>query len=115
MRAGLIAAALLFIAVAPAGAEAVRVHRCGNVRTDLILMPAEEGDFGAFRIRARGVGCRTARRVASTYVISPGDPSKPTHIGSWRCTARTLDAQVMRVRCGMGEARITFRNQIPSG
>ena len=115
MRVGLIVAALLLTIAAPARADEDRVHRCGNVRADLILMPAKDGDFGAFRIRAWGVGCRTARRVASTYVISPGDPSKRTHIGRWRCTARTLDAQVVRVRCVMGEARISFRNQFPSG
>jgi hypothetical protein len=106
---------LLALAVVPA-AHAVGTQRCGNVRVDRTLRPDPEGNFGAFAIRARNTGCRRARRLASTYVRNPrSDPSAPRRIGRWRCTSRTIDNQVERVRCRLNERRVSFRNVLPSG
>lgn len=116
MRTAIVLALLvLAVAVAPA-AHAVETQRCGSVRVDRTLRPDPEGDFGAFAVRARNTGCRRARRLASTYVRNPGsDPSGPRRIRRWRCTARTIDDQVQRVRCRLGERRVSFRNVLPSG
>jgi hypothetical protein len=86
------------------------------VRVDRDLRPAAGGDFGAYPIRTRRTGCTRARRLASRYVREPAaDPTAPRRIGHWRCTSRTVDVQVVRVRCSLGNRRVTFRDHLPSG
>jgi hypothetical protein len=46
-------------------AQAAPAHRCGNVRVDRKLEPSVNGEFGAFRIRARQTSCASARRLAA--------------------------------------------------
>jgi hypothetical protein len=111
----LLAVLVVAVAVVPA-AGAGDTRRCGNVRVDRMLRPDPQGQFGAFAIRARDTGCRRARRLASTYVRDPvSDPGARRRIGRWHCTARTIDDQVQRVRCRLGERRVSFRNLLPSG
>jgi hypothetical protein len=111
----LLAVLIVGVAVVPA-AGAGDTRRCGNVRVDRMLRPDPRGQFGAFAIRARDTGCRRARRLASTYVRdAASDAGAPRRIGRWRCTARTIDNQMQRVRCRLGERVVSFRNVLPSG
>ncbi len=116
MRTAIVLALLVLAVVVAPAAHAVDTQRCGSMRVDRTLRPDPDADFGAFAIRARNTGCRRARRLASIYVRNPrSDATAPRRIGRWRCTARTIDDQVQRVRCRLGERRVSFRNVLPSG
>ena len=98
--------ALLAVAFAalPAPAEAAE-RRCGDIAF------AERSDDGVWDIRARGVGCRTARRVARA--ARPHPVARGRHSYSARgftCRGRFEDRTLPQVRwrCTRRGAVVTF-------
>jgi len=56
---------------------------------------------GVFDVRATGVACRRARRVARTYYRSH-------EVRGWQCRERRLDLEHYRVRCTRRDAAVRF-------
>jgi hypothetical protein len=88
------------------GYARVRSRNCGNVGFE------RQTDNGAFGIRARGVGCRVARRVArGSRPFGPGNP------GSYRetdfnCRGRHIASAKLETAlytCRMGDAIVAFQ------
>jgi len=107
IRAGIVACAVaVLVAVAvPAPAGAAVTRQCGQISF------TPDSDDGIFDVRARGVGCRTARRVARA--------ARPLKIvgGSRRYSSRgftcrgTFDDEglpTVRWRCTRGSAVVRF-------
>ncbi len=64
-------------------------------------------DAGAFKIRAKGVGCATARQLAR----DAEGRSLPFELRGFSCTGRQVDAALpyTRVTCTRGDAEVTFQ------
>jgi hypothetical protein len=102
-------AALLLLVVALAlapqasGRAATTERRCG---TDGRTVPR------AVDVRARGVGCRTARRLARRWfgAAYQGDDRRRIYDGlerRWICGVRAGSGRI--VECGYGRSTVTFR------
>jgi len=60
---------LALTAIAVPAAAAPEARSCGNVdRSDRFGKPSAHGAFGIFNVRAQGVACRPARRLAQAEV-----------------------------------------------
>jgi hypothetical protein len=109
---------LLFIVVVlgallalPAPASAAKLKRC---HTNEGFMT---GPFFADQVKARGVSCRTARKVAKGWgkrnsCVAPPSPSDKTcRVGRYRCTYRDVKGfEGGRTRCTRGKSRaVGFR------
>jgi hypothetical protein len=57
---------------------------------------------GVYGVRANGVACKTARRVARTYY------NDDREVTGWRCEERRVDLEDWRVRCTRGDALVRF-------
>jgi hypothetical protein len=117
MRTVLITLALAAIAVPAAAAPEVR--RCGNVdRSDRFGAPSAHGAFGIFGVRAQGVGCRPARRLARRWLgwaEKASSPSKSHAVGGYLCRSHALAAQQLAVRCSSKTALVRFTWRIANG
>ena len=100
-----LAAALGLSALIPATAPAAAVKRCGSIAF------TPQSDDGVFGIRARGVGCRTARRVARAsrpYGVSD-EPYRYSARGfACRGTLRDTALPTVRWRCTREESVVRF-------
>lgn len=74
------------------------------------------GPFFADQVRARGVGCRTARRLVKRWgrtddCIMPSGPSdRVCRVGSYRCVNRDAGYETFRTTCKSGKTRaVGFR------
>jgi hypothetical protein len=56
---------------------------------------------GVFDVRAAGVSCKRARRVARTFY-------RTQEVRGWQCRERRLDLELFRVRCTRGDAAVRF-------
>jgi hypothetical protein len=56
---------------------------------------------GVFDVRAGGVSCKRARRVARTYY-------RTHEVRGWQCRERRLDLEHYRVRCTRRDAVVRF-------
>ena len=63
--------------------------------------PTRPVSAGVFAVRAKGVPCARARRVARTYY-------RTREVPGWRCRERQLDLEHFRVRCTRGDALVRF-------
>lgn len=68
---------------------------------------APNTDAGAFRIRASGVGCATARELAR----DAEGRSLPFNLRGFTCRGRHVDAALpyTRITCARGDSEVTFR------
>jgi hypothetical protein len=117
MRATLIA--LVLAASAAPAAAAPDVHRCGNVdRSDRFGKPAAHGAFGIFNVRAQGVACRPARRLAHRWLgwaQKATNPTKRHLVGGYLCRSHVPAAQELAVRCATKTALVRFTWRIANG
>ena len=74
----------------PSAAEPAK--KCGDTVTS---------GAGAFDVRANGVTCRKARRVARTY-------DDEQEVAGWRCRDRQLDLEHFSARCTRRGAVVRF-------
>jgi hypothetical protein len=105
----LLAAALVVAALAvPATATGqTPERRCGDLGG-----PAGSGP--PQNVRARGVSCKTARRLARRHRrnVSSGEPCDLTNrsckLGAWTCRRTFFGNSGTRVRCTRGADRVRF-------
>ena len=107
MRIGICLVACLLLAVfaVPAQAHEAVTRACGQIGF------TPNSDDGVFRIRAHGVGCTTARRVARAarpLGIIRGTRRYRSHGFSCRGTLDDSSLPSVRWRCTRGAAVITF-------
>ncbi|MDQ3741064.1 MAG: hypothetical protein M3389_08995 [Actinomycetota bacterium] len=108
MRRAALALAVFLLALVPAPGAVAAERSCGSIG----FQP--NTDFGAFGIRARDVGCRTARRVAraSREHGPTGEPGTVRRYRArrFRCVGRERATNLpsIRFRCTRGEALVTF-------
>lgn len=86
-------AASLAVAAPGAAPSTAAPKKCGDVIVEI--------GAGADRIRAEGVSCRTARRIARTYY-------KDHEVEGWRCRERRLDLEYWKVRCTRSDDIVRF-------
>jgi hypothetical protein len=119
-RVALALIALLLIPAATAGAKTT--HRCKSAD---LRYPFDEGlpnDFGVFRLRIAGGSCKTAHRVAKTWMdrfeadINRGKVRLPKQVEGF--TFKTLAptaAQTYNERGRKGGTTIRFDYRVPNG
>jgi hypothetical protein len=114
-----LAALALVLALAVAAAAAPAVRRCGSVdRSDRFGHPDAHGAFGIFNVRAQGVGCRPARRLAHRWLgwaEQASNPTRPHVVGAYLCRSRVPVAQQLAVRCASKTALVRFTWKIANG
>ena len=119
MRTVLIALLLVVAALAVPAAAAPEIHSCGNTdRSDRFGRPAAHGAFGIFDIRAQGVACRPARRLAHRWLgwaQNASNPSRQHIVGGYLCRSRVPAAQQLAVRCSTKTAVVRFTWKIANG
>ena len=105
-------AAVASAALGPAGAAPARAaaKRCATPSGFMA------GPFLVDQVRARGVGCRAARRLVKRWgrtddCIMPSGPSdRVCRVGSYRCVYRDIGYEQLRNRCKNGRSRaVGFR------
>jgi hypothetical protein len=100
MRTVLLLLLIVSLAIAVPAAAAPEVRSCGNVdRSDRFGHPSSHGAFGIFNVRAQGVACRPARRLAHRWLSwaqQASNPSRPHVVGAKRGTPRRYDYAVPR-------------------
>jgi hypothetical protein len=111
--------ALILATIVVPAAAAPEVRHCGNVdRTDRFGKPSAHGAFGIFSVRAQGIGCRPARRLAHRWLgwaEQASNPSKPHVIGVYMCRSHAPAAQELAVRCASKTALVRFTWRIANG
>ena len=109
--ASLIVGALVLPAIGCGGGDDAPSQPAAPVDCGFVEF-APQTDNGAFGIRARGVGCATARRVAraSRDVRGEGRPRYSAH--GFACRGSQVDDELdlpgVSYRCSRGAARVTF-------
>jgi hypothetical protein len=111
--------ALLLASIAVPAAAAPEIRPCGNVdRSDRFGKPSAHGAFGIFNVRAQGVGCRPARRLAHRWLgwaQQASNPSRPHTVGGYLCRSHAPAAQQLAVRCSSKVALVRFTWKIANG
>lgn len=101
----LVLVASLVVVAGPATAGASRVHNCGGIAFE------RNSEFGAYNIRSRGVGCKTARSIAkaSRDLSVTRGPYTYGHRG-FRCRGRAHNQTLPSVdwRCTRGRKIVRF-------
>jgi hypothetical protein len=100
-----LAAGLGLSALIPATAPAAPVKRCGSIAF------TPQSDDGVFGIRAIGVGCRTARRVArASRPYGVGDEPYRYSARGFACrgTLRDTALPTVRWRCTREDSVVRF-------
>jgi hypothetical protein len=98
-------AVLIALAAATAAPAAVEV-RCGDVHSDSVQPPQD--------VRALGVSCRKAKRLARRHDASSGrydhcSLAKPScTLDGWKCRRTFFGNSGTRVRCTMDQKRVRF-------
>jgi hypothetical protein len=110
---------LALTAIAVPAAAAPEARSCGNVdRSDRFGKPSAHGAFGIFNVRAQGVACRPARRLAHRWLgwaQQTSNPSRPHVIGVYRCRSHAPAAQQLAIRCSSKTALVRFTWKIANG
>jgi hypothetical protein len=118
VRTLLLVGLLTAIAAVPAAA-APEARSCGSVdRTDRFGHPSAHGAFGVFNVRAQGVACRPARRLAHRWLgwaEHASNPSRPHVVGGYLCRSHAPAAQQLAVRCSSKTALVRFTWKIANG
>lgn len=100
-----LAAVLLLLLVALPAAQARTERRCGDVR-GAVDAPQD--------VRALGVSCTTARRLAAHHTRTSGRNeqcalAKPScRLDGWTCRRTFFGNSGTRVRCTKGDRRVRF-------
>jgi hypothetical protein len=81
-------------AISPEGVPALRRGASKPCRTKPV-------SAGVSDVRARGVSCKQARRVARTYY-------RTHEVPGWQCRERQLDLDYFRARCTRRDAVVRF-------
>jgi hypothetical protein len=119
MRTVLLLFLLVSLAIAVPAAAAPEVRSCGNVdRSDRFGNPSSHGAFGIFNVRAQGVACRPARRLAHRWLgwaQQASNPTRPHVVGGYLCRSHAPAAQQLAVRCASKTALVRFTWKIANG
>lgn len=111
---------VLLLPAAPAGARTV--HRCHSADLRYAFRAGQPRSFGVFRLRAAGVGCARAHRVAHRWMkrfevaLRAGHVRLPHRVLGYRFrTLRATEAQTYREQGRRGQAVIRFHYRVPNG
>jgi hypothetical protein len=122
-RAVLLLAIACAVALAPAGAaDAKPARSCSSTDLRYPFRPGGPKTFGVFKLRITGGTCRTAHRVAKTWMkrfeanIKAGHVKLPRSVeGFTFTTLRATEAQTYRERGRRRATTIRFDYRVPNG